>query len=179
MTTTVDNTELNRLIRELALVQGEITLASGKKSDHYFDLRRVSLDPRGHELIGDAVLAHTQDWEYDCVAGLVLGAVPIAVAVMAAAHKNGRSLPAVAIRKEAKKHGMGRRTEGVELAGRRVLLVEDTSTTGGSLLTAVEAARVEGAEVAGVVLLVDRGGSRAIAEAGLPVRSVFTAADLI
>ncbi|GGU18183.1 hypothetical protein GCM10010289_44790 [Streptomyces violascens] len=98
---------------------------------------------------------------------------------MAAAHKNGRPLPAVAIRKEAKKHGLGRRTEGVDLAGRRVLLVEDTSTTGGSLLTAVEAARAEGAEVAGVVLLVDRGGSRAIAEAGLPVRSVFTADDLL
>jgi len=174
-----DTDELARLIRDVALVRGEVTLSSGATSDHYFDLRRISLHPRGFPLIGHALLHEARDWEFDAVAGLVLGAVPLALAAMAAAEDLGRELPAAAIRKEAKSHGLGKRVEGADLAGRRVLVVEDTSTTGASTLAAVEAVRDAGATVAGVVLLVDRGGAQAVAAARIPVRRVFDAADLL
>ncbi|MEW2289263.1 orotate phosphoribosyltransferase [Streptomyces sp. NPDC047841] len=163
----------------MAIVKGEVTLSSGAVSDHYFDLRRVSLHPRGFDLIGPAVLHETRSWRYEAVAGLVLGAVPLALATMAAAHQAGRELPAAAIRKEAKRHGLAKRIEGADLTGKHVLVVEDTSTTGSSTLTAIEAVEAEGATVAGVVLLVDRGGARTVAATGVPVRSVFTAAELL
>jgi orotate phosphoribosyltransferase len=174
-----DTSELAGLIRDLAIVRGEVTLSSGAVSDHYFDLRRVSLHPHGFELIGPAVLYEARSWRCDAVAGLVLGAVPLALATMTAAHHAGWELPAAAIRKEAKQHGLGKQIEGTDLTGKHVLVVEDTSTTGSSTLTAIEALQDEGATVAGVVLLVDRGGAQAIAATGVPVRSVFTAAELL
>ncbi|MET8563831.1 orotate phosphoribosyltransferase [Streptomyces flaveolus] len=174
-----DPVELSHLIQDLAIVKGRITLSSGAVSDHYFDLRNISFHPRGFPLVGHAVL-HTSDlWQYDAVAGLVLGAVPLALATMSAAHDLGHELPAAAIRKEAKRHGLGKRVEGADLQGKRVLVVEDTSTTGASTLDAVAAVQDEGATVVGVVLLVDRGGADRISAAGTPVRSVFTAAELL
>ncbi|MEU1300226.1 orotate phosphoribosyltransferase [Streptomyces shenzhenensis] len=174
-----DTTELARLIRDRAIVRGQVTLSSGATSDHYFDLRRVSLHPRGFTLIGHAIRHEARVWHYDAVAGLVLGAVPVALATMAAARDLGQELPAAAIRKEAKQHGLGKRIEGTDLTGKRVLLVEDTSTTGASTLDAIAAVQAERAEVVGVVLLVDRGGADPVAATGIPVRSVFTAADLL
>lgn len=174
-----DRDELADLIAEIALVRGQVTLSSGATSDHYFDLRCVSLHPRGFELVGQVIWEETRDWQYDAVAGLVLGAVPLALATMSAAQTSGQHLPAAAIRKESKKHGLGKRVEGADLRDKQVLIVEDTSTTGASTLDAIKAVQDEGANVAGVVLLVDRGGADPIAAAGVPVRSVFTASELL
>ncbi|MFE9581504.1 orotate phosphoribosyltransferase [Nocardia sp. NPDC006044] len=171
--------ELAELIRDQALVRGRFTLASGATSDHYFDLRRISLHPRGAQLIGDAIIDYAGEWVYDAVAGLALGAVPVALAAMTAARDRGRQVPALIIRKEPKQHGLRRRIEGGDVRDKRILIVEDTSTTGDSTLIAVDAVREAGGTVAGVLLLVDRGGAEAISAAGIAVRSVFSAADLL
>jgi orotate phosphoribosyltransferase len=120
----------------------------------------------------------TADLSYDAVGGLTLGADPVATAMMHAAAARGRHLDAFVVRKAEKAHGLQRRIEGPDVAGRRVLAVEDTSTTGGSVLTAVEALREAGAEVVGVAVIVERGAAQAIATAGLPYRAAYQLADL-
>jgi orotate phosphoribosyltransferase len=119
-------------------------------------------------------------WSFDAAGGLTLGADPVATAMLHAAAIAGRRLDAFVVRKEGKAHGLQRRIEGPDVAGRRVLAVEDTSTTGGSVLTAVEALREAGADVAGVAVIVDRatGAREAVEAAGLPYRAVFGLADL-
>ncbi|MGH3373456.1 MAG: phosphoribosyltransferase family protein, partial [Actinoallomurus sp.] len=99
-------------------------------------------------------------------------------AMLHAAAARGRRLDAFVVRKEGKAHGLQRRVEGPDVAGRRVLAVEDTSTTGNSVLAAVEALREAGAEIAGVATIVERGAAPRIAEAGLAYRSVFGLDDL-
>lgn len=118
------------------------------------------------------------DWDFDAVGGLTLGADPVAVAMMHAAAARGRQLDAFVVRKSDKAHGLQRRIEGPDVAGRRVLAVEDTSTTGGSVLTAVDALREAGAQVIGVAVIVDRGSESAIRSAGLDFRTAYTLADL-
>jgi orotate phosphoribosyltransferase len=120
------------------------------------------------------------DWEFDAVGGLTLGADPVAVAMLHDAARDGGRLDAFVVRKESKAHGLQRRIEGTEVAGRRVLVVEDTSTTGGSVMTAVEAVREAGGEIAGVAVIVDRGtGARErIEAAGLPYRYAVGLSDL-
>jgi orotate phosphoribosyltransferase len=122
----------------------------------------------------------TEGWEYDAVGGLTLGADPIASAMLHAAAGRGRKLDAFVVRKTEKAHGMQRRIEGPDVAGRKVLAVEDTSTTGGSVLTAVQALREAGAEVVGVAMIVDRDtGARERVEAeGLSCRFVYGLEDL-
>jgi orotate phosphoribosyltransferase len=144
-------------IKNKAVVHGKVTLSSGKEADYYVDLRRVTLDAQAAPLIGRVMLELTQHWEYDAVGGLTLGADPVGLAMLHAAAAQGRELDAFVVRKAEKTHGMQRRIEGPDVAGRRVLAVEDTSTTGGSVLTAVEALREAGAEVVGVAVIVDRG----------------------
>jgi orotate phosphoribosyltransferase len=113
------------------------------------------------------------------VGGLTLGADPVATAMLhAAAARGGRALDAFVVRKSDKAHGLQRRIEGPDVAGRRVLAVEDTSTTGGSVLTAVDALREAGADVVGVAVIVDRGAEKAVRAAGLSYRSAFSLADL-
>jgi orotate phosphoribosyltransferase len=120
----------------------------------------------------------TADWDYDAVGGLTLGADPVATAMLHAAAAAGRRLDAFVVRKEGKAHGLQRRIEGPDVAGRRVLAVEDTSTTGGSVLTAVEALREAGAEVVGVAVIVERGAAGAVAGAGLEYRAAYSLDDL-
>lgn len=144
-------------IKNKAVVHGRVTLSSGKEADYYVDLRRVTLDAQAAPLVGRVLLGLTADWEYDAVGGLTLGADPVALAMLHAAAAEGRELDAFVVRKAEKTHGLQRRIEGPDVAGRRVLAVEDTSTTGGSVLTAVEALREAGAEVVGVAVIVDRG----------------------
>ncbi len=151
-----DRAELVEQVKAKAVVLGRVTLASGKEADHYVDLRRITLDGTAAPLVGRVMLGLTEGLEYDAVGGLTLGADPVATAMLHAAAARGRTLDAFVVRKEGKAHGLQRRIEGVPVEGRRVLVVEDTSTTGGSALTAVTALREAGAEVVGVAVVVDR-----------------------
>jgi orotate phosphoribosyltransferase len=172
--------ELARLVTELAVVRGKVTLASGVESDHYVDLRRATLHHAAAPLIGRLMRQLTADWSYVAVGGLTLGADPVAVAMLHSAAADGIVLDAFIVRKAAKPHGLQRRIEGVEVRGQRVLAVEDTSTTGASVLSAVEALKEAGATVVGVATVIDRdtGARQAIEATGLPYRSVLGKADL-
>jgi orotate phosphoribosyltransferase len=165
-------------IRTKAVVHGRVVLSSGREADYYVDLRRVTLDGHAAPLVGEVMLDLTSDLSYDAVGGLTLGADPVATAMLHAAAARGRHLDAFVVRKAEKAHGLQRRIEGPDVAGRRVLAVEDTSTTGGSVMTAVEALREAGAEVVGVAVIVERGAAGMIAEAGLEYRAAYQLADL-
>ncbi|GAB3547290.1 orotate phosphoribosyltransferase [Actinopolyspora lacussalsi] len=178
--TTVDQRRrdhLARLVRDLTVVHEPVTLSSGRRADYYVDLRRATLHHEAAPLIGTLLRQLTSDWDYTAVGGLTLGADPVATAVL---HSSGTPLDAFVVRKNAKQHGMQRRIEGPNVSGRRVLAVEDTSTTGDSVLTAVEALREADAEVLGVATVVDRdtGAREAIEAAGLPYRSLLGVTDL-
>jgi orotate phosphoribosyltransferase len=170
--------ELLSEIRQHAVVHGDFVLSSGQRASWYIDLRRVLLSGRISPLAGRVMLDVTADLSYEAVGGLTLGADPVATAMMHAAAQRGRPLDAFVVRKSDKAHGLQRRIEGPDVAGRRVLAVEDTSTTGGSVLTAVEALRQAGAEVVGVAVVVERGARSRVAEAGLPYRAAFEVSDL-
>jgi orotate phosphoribosyltransferase len=172
--------ELARLVTELAVVRGKVTLSSGLEADYYVDLRRATLQHAAAPLIGRLMRQLTADWDYVAAGGLTLGADPIACAMMHAAANAGEVLDAFVVRKAEKRHGMQRRIEGIEVAGQRVLAVEDTSTTGGSVLTAVEALQEAGARVVGVATIVDRdtGAREAIEKLGLEYRWLLDLGDL-
>jgi orotate phosphoribosyltransferase len=171
--------QLRTLITELAVVRGRVTLSSGAEADWYLDLRRLALHHVGGPLIGRVMLDLTADWSYQAAGGLTLGADPVAAAMLhAQAAAGGAPLDAFIVRKEGKSHGLQRRIEGPDVAGRRVLAVEDTSTTGSSVLTAVDALREAGAEVAGVAVVVDRGAGAAVRAAGLAYRAAYDLTDL-
>jgi orotate phosphoribosyltransferase len=173
--------ELVDHIKQKAVVQGRVTLSSGREADYYVDLRRITLDAVASPLVGEVMLDLTAGLEFDAVGGLTLGADPIAGAMLHTAAARGRALDAFVVRKEGKAHGMQRRIEGPDVAGRRVVAVEDTSTTGGSVLTAVEALREAGAEVVAVAVIVDRGTGakeRVEAAAGVPYLAAYGSADL-
>lgn len=169
--------QLAELVKELAVVHGKVTLSSGKETDYYVDLRRATLHAQASRLIGELLRELTADWDYAAVGGLTLGADPVATSVM---HADGREIHAFVVRKEAKKHGMQRRIEGFNVAGQKVLVVEDTTTTGNSPLTAVKALREAGAEVVGVATVVDRntGAGDVIAAEGLEYRYLLGLDDL-
>jgi len=175
---TDDRSALLDLIRANAVVHGKVILSSGKEADYYVDLRRVTLAGDSAPLVGRVMLELTADLDYDAVGGLTLGADPVATAMVHAAAAQGRQLDAFVVRKEGKAHGLQRRIEGPDVAGRRVLAVEDTSTTGGSVLTAVEALQEAGAEVVGVAVIVERGARGKVTDAGLPYLAVYELADL-
>jgi orotate phosphoribosyltransferase len=226
--------ELLQLIKDLAVVHGKVTLASGREADYYVDMRAVTLDGRSAPLVGRVMLETVADWDFDAVGGLTMGADPVALAMVHAAvgrlghggscdcaqddgsvcaqddgrvcvqddgrvcvqdggrvcaqddgrvcaQDDGRKrLDAFVVRKEAKSHGLQKRIEGPSVAGRRCLVVEDTSTTGGSPLSAVEAVREAGGSVVGVAVVVDRsaGAQEAIEDAGLPYRYAYSLSDL-
>jgi orotate phosphoribosyltransferase len=172
--------ELARLVGELAVVHGRVTLSSGAIADYYVDLRRATLHHAAAPLIGALLRQLTADWDYVAAGGLTLGADPVACAMLHAAAAAGEVLDAFVVRKATKEHGMQRRIEGIDVSDQRVLAVEDTSTTGASVLTAVTALREAGAEVVGVATVVDRdtGAREAIEAAGLPYRYLLDLADL-
>jgi orotate phosphoribosyltransferase len=173
-----DREDLRQQIADKAVVHGRVILSSGREADYYVDLRRVTLDAEAAPLIGRVMRDLTADWDYAAVGGLTLGADPVGTAMLHAAAARGERLDAFVVRKEGKAHGLQRRIEGPDVAGRRVLAVEDTSTTGSSVLAAVEALREAGAEVVGVAVIVDRGAGDAVREAGLEYRAAYSLADL-
>ena len=170
--------ELIEQIKQKAVVHGKVILSSGKEADYYVDLRRVTLDAVAAPLVGQAMLEATKEFDYEAVGGLTLGADPVATAMMHEAKKQGRILNSFVVRKEGKAHGLQRRIEGPDVKGKRVLAVEDTSTTGGSVLTAVEALNEAGAIVVGVAVVVDRGAGKKIEDAGLKYVTVVSLQEL-
>jgi orotate phosphoribosyltransferase len=175
-----DRESLRRQIIDKAVIRGRVTLASGREADHYVDLRRITLDAQAAPLVGRVMLALVADLDVDAVGGLTLGADPVAVAMLHAAAAQGRRLDAFVVRKQGKAHGLQRRIEGPDVTGRRVIAVEDTSTTGGSVLTAVEALREAGADVVAVAVVADRdtGAREKVEQAGLVYRYAYDPADL-
>lgn len=169
--------ELTGLVKELAVVHGKVILSSGREADYYVDLRRVTLHHRASRLIGVLLRELTADWDYVAAGGLTLGADPVGTAIM---HADGREINSFVVRKEKKKHGMQRQVEGPDVAGKKVLVVEDTTTTGQSPLTAVAALREAGAQVVGVATIVDRntGAADVFAQAGLEYRYLLGLEDL-
>ncbi|MEN2738806.1 orotate phosphoribosyltransferase [Microbacterium sp. X-17] len=169
------------LIGAEAVFHGDFTLSSGKKAAYYVDMRKLTLDHRAAPSIGRIMLDLIRDVDgIVAVGGLTLGADPIANAVLHASVGTDRPLDAFVVRKEPKDHGRGRQVEGAEVAGKRVVVVEDTSTTGQSALKAVEALRREGAEVVAVAVIVDRktGAQAAVEAAGLAWLAAIDLDDL-
>jgi orotate phosphoribosyltransferase len=170
--------ELKSEILNKAVVHGKVILSSGKEADYYVDLRRVTLDAVAAPLVGEVMLELTKDLDFDAVGGLTLGADPVATAMMHVAAKTGRKLDSFVVRKAEKAHGLQRRIEGPDVKGRKVLAVEDTSTTGSSVLTAVEALKEAGATVVAVAVIVERGAAPKVKEAGLEYRAAYQLTDL-
>ena len=178
-----ERAELIELILEHSIVRREVTLSSGRKSDFYLDLRQTLMRPRGVELAGRLVLEKLRSGpQVDAVGGMAVGAVPLVSAVLAAAARSDSAADLLGffVRKESKQHGLGRRIEGAFRAGQKVALLEDTTTTGGSTLEAVDAVLEAGGKVARVLCLVDRGEGAiaAFSERGLTLEPLFTRADL-
>jgi orotate phosphoribosyltransferase len=174
--------ELLDLILEVSFEKRKVTLSSGKESDFYLDLRRTLMWPRGARLAGELVLARLRRGApVDAVGGMAVGAVPLVTAVLAAASADpSTKLAGFFVRKETKKHGLGRQIEGNFEPGQTVALVEDTTTTGGSTLDAVDRVEAAGGKVARVLCIVDRGegAAEAFAERGLTLEPLFTRDDL-
>jgi orotate phosphoribosyltransferase len=161
----------------------EVKLASGRTSTYYFNMKPTMLDAEGSHLIATLILDAIKGLNADLIGGLEMGAVPIASAVAAVSHTSSRPVNAFFVRKQAKEHGTKSLIEGLptgdSLKGKRVVVVEDVTTTGGSAIKAAEAVRSEGAEVVGVVTVIDRqeGASEAFAAAKLKLTPLLTLAD--
>ena len=161
----------------------EIRLASGRTSNFYFNMKPTMLDPEGSYLLALLMLDAVKDWDCEMAGGLEMGAVPLAAAMAAVSFAEGSPVPAFFVRKQAKEHGTQSLVEGLpkgqSVAGKRVVILEDVTTTGGSALMAIERVKADGAIVAGVITAVDRleGASEAFAREGVVFRAILTAAD--
>ncbi|WP_129360357.1 MULTISPECIES: orotate phosphoribosyltransferase [Micrococcaceae] len=174
---------LRDLIIELAVVRGKVTLASGLEADYYVDLRRVTLHHEASRLVGQVMLdlLDRNNIDFDAAGGLTMGADPVGHAIMRTAGDQDRAIDTFVVRKAQKSYGMGRQVEGPEVKGKNVVVLEDTSTTGGSALTAVEALREAGANVVAVAIIVDRatGAKERIEEsASVPCLYAFSKSEL-
>jgi len=174
--------ELLKLVLEVSFERRKVTLSSGKESNFYLDLRKTLMRPRGIALAGQLVLAKLMSGAWvDSVGGMAVGAVPLVSAVLAAAAGDpATKLVGFFVRKQAKQHGLGQRIEGAFSSGQTVALVEDTTTTGGSTLEALDAVTAAGGKVARVVCIVDRGEGavQAFAGRGIILEPLFTRSDL-
>ncbi|WP_026551868.1 orotate phosphoribosyltransferase [Arthrobacter sp. H20] len=178
MTATAARDRLRELIQELAIVHEKVTLSSGKEAEYYIDLRRITLHHEASQLVGKVMLELLDDAgiTFESAGGLTMGADPVGTAVMHAAARDNRAIDAFVVRKTQKTHGMARQVEGPDVAGRPVVVLEDTSTTGGSALSAVEGVRRAGGLVQAVAVIVDRDtGSkeRIESEASVPYLYAF------
>jgi orotate phosphoribosyltransferase len=176
---------LAEIIRKRSFGRGEITLASGRKSDFYFNLKPTMLDPEGAALLAELSYEALKDDNLDYVGGLEMGAVPLAGALAQLSWIKGHPIAAFFVRKKPKEHGAQLAVEGLakgeSLRGKRVVIVEDVTTTGSSALKAVEAVREAGGEVALVFTMVDReeGATETFAQAGLAFRSLYKAGEFL
>jgi orotate phosphoribosyltransferase len=169
---------LLELIRAKAIVHGRVILSSGAEADYYIDLRRITLDGEAAPLVGQVMNELTSDLDFDAVGGLTLGADPVATSMLHASAAVGRRLDAFVVRKSGKAHGLQQRIEGPSIKGRRVLIVEDTTTTGASPMEAVAAAREEGATVVAVATIADRGAKDKLEAQGLTYLTAYSLQEL-
>jgi orotate phosphoribosyltransferase len=173
------------IIRRLSFGRGDVTLASGKKSNYYFDMKPSMLDPQGAHLMAKGLLAEVLAVGGEYVGGLEMGAVPITGAICQLSYTAGTPVSGFFVRKKAKEHGAKKLIEGLKaggtVRGKRLVIVEDVTTSGASALVAVEACRQEGADVRLVVSVVDRceGAAEAFADEGIPFKSLFIATDFL
>lgn len=181
--TSAQHSRLVELIKELAVVHGRVTLSSGIEADYYVDLRLATLHHEAAPLIGQVMLDMLDAagiTDFDAAGGLTMGADPVGTAILHQAAARGRKIDAFVVRKAAKAHGMGRQVEGPSVEGKRVIVVEDTSTTGGSPLTAAKALEEAGAIIVAVATVVDRdtGAQKVIEDAGYRYLSAVSLDDL-
>lgn len=169
---------LRQQILDKAVIRGKVILSSGREADYYIDLRRVTLDAQAAPLVGAVMRQVNSGFDYAAVGGLTLGADPVASAMMHNAAGEGELLDSFVVRKSEKQHGLQRRIEGPDVSGVRVLAVEDTSTTGSSVLTAVDALLIDGAVIAGVSVIVDRGARATVEERGFDYTAAYSLSDL-
>jgi len=170
--------ELKSEILKKAVVHGKVILSSGKEADYYVDLRRVTLDSTSAPLVGEVMLDLTKDLDYEAVGGLTLGADPVATAMMHVAAQKGRKIDAFVVRKAEKAHGLQRRIEGPDVKGKKVLVLEDTSTTGESILKALETLTKAEAVVVGIAVVLDRGAREKLQGTQIVYRSAYNVVDL-
>lgn len=177
-----DRTRAFEIIREKSFVRGEVTLASGQKSDHYFDMKPSMFDPEGAHLLSRLILDRIADLEVDYIGGLEMGAVPLIAPLAMLSGLQGRPIPGFFVRKAQKEYGARKLIEGVkDLAGKRVVVVEDVTTTGESAMKAIRQLKDAGADIVLVLSVVDRqsGAAKLYADAGIPFQSLFTASDFL
>jgi orotate phosphoribosyltransferase len=178
-------TRLADIIFKRSFGRGEITLASGRKSDFYINLTPTMLDAEGAALLAELTLDALANDRIDYVGGLEMGAVPIAGAIAQLSFMKGKPISAIFVRKKPKEHGAKLSVEGLAkgetLAGKRVVIVEDVTTTGGSAMKAVEAVRDAGGEVAFVFTMVDReeGATEFFNEQKMPFRALYRAKEFL
>jgi orotate phosphoribosyltransferase len=180
---TSDKAKLVQLIKDLAVVHGKVTLSSGIEADYYVDLRRATLHHEAAPLIGKLMIEMLDESginDFDAVGGLTMGADPVATAMLHQASAMGKEVDAFVVRKEAKAHGMGRQVEGPDVAGKWLIVIEDTSTTGGSPLTAAAALEKVGGNILAVATVVDRdtGARQAIEAKGYRYLSLISLEEL-
>lgn len=174
---------LEDIIRAKSFVLGHVVLASGKESDHYFNMKPTMLDPEGANVLASLILGKIDGVKADGVGGLEMGAVPLATAIAMASHARGKRIPAFFVRKQAKSHGAEKLVEGLapgeSLKAKRCVIIEDVTTTGGSSMKAIEAVRAEGGVIACVITVVDRneGAKANFAAAGYDFRPLLTTDD--
>jgi orotate phosphoribosyltransferase len=177
--------QLMALIRERSFGRGKVKLASGRESDFYFDMKPTMLHPAGAAWLAELTLDAIEGLGAEAIGGLEMGAVPLAATAAAFSHVRGHPLTAFFVRKKPKEHGAQKLVEGLPkgetLRGRRVVIVEDVATTGGSAIQAVKAVRDEGAAIALVLTMVDRqeGAAETFAAEGIPFRALFTAEEFL
>ena len=185
MSKSASRARLKDIISKRSFGRGEITLASGRKSDFYFNLKPTMLDPEGAALLAELSLDALKDDQVDYIGGLEMGAVPIAGAIAQLSWLKGRPIAAFFVRKKPKEHGARLAVEGLaegeSLAGKRIVIVEDVTTTGGSAIKAVDAVKDAGGQVALVFTMVDRdeGATEAFAAAGIPFRALYKAGEFL
>jgi len=176
---------LAEIIRTRSFGRGEITLASGRKSDFYFNLKPTMLDPEGAALLAELSFEALKDDRLDYIGGLEMGAVPLAGAIAQLSWLKNQPIAAFFVRKKPKEHGARLAVEGLakgeSLKDKRIVIVEDVTTTGGSAIKAVDAVREAGGEIVLVFTMVDReeGAAETFAQAGVPFRALYKASEFL
>ena len=185
MSISASRARLQKIIAKRSFGRGEVTLASGRKSDFYFNLKPTMMNPEGAALLAELTFDALKDDKYDYIGGLEMGAVPLAGAIAQLSWINGHPIAAFFVRKKPKDYGAKAQVEGLakgeSLQGKRIVIIEDVTTTGGSALKAVESIREAGGDVALVLTMVDReeGATDTFREAGLPFKALFKASEFL